>query len=226
MGRLGDALEINALSVYNGQLYGGTIPRAEVFRFSPTVEPGTPVRAAPPEPKPQRRARRPAPPPEPGSAAWTSVRRFLDPAGYEFKDSNEWARVTSLTTFQGKQFASMGSCTSSRLDAPCDFRGQVYAMEAGRCVSYDRDLGLGWHHLAAVRRGDRLELFVDGQLVATSSTFVPAAYDLSSSSPLRIGFGEVDYFSGKIRAVRLYGRALDAADITHLARQSVRDAAP
>ena len=120
--------------------------------------------------------------PEPGSAAWTSVRRFLDPAGYEFKDSNEWARVTSLTTFQGKQFASMGSCTSSRLDAPCDFRGQVYAMEAGRCASYDRDLGPGWHHLTAVRRGDRLELFVDGQLAATSSTFDPAAYDLTSTA--------------------------------------------
>jgi penicillin amidase len=225
LGRLGDALEINALSVYNGQLYGGTIPRAEVFRCNPTVEPGKPVPAAAPEPKPTRRVRRPAPPPEPGSAAWPSVRRFLDPAGYEFKDSNEWARVTSLTTYQGKQFASLGSCTSSRLDAPCDFRGQVYAMEAGRCVSYDRNLGPGWHHLAAVRRGDRLELFVDGQLVATSSTFDPAVYDLTTRSPLRIGFGEVDYFSGKIREVRLYGRALEVQEIKRLAAESAGSSA-
>jgi hypothetical protein len=42
---------------------------------------------------------------------------------------------------------------------------------------------------------------------------------------LRIGFGEVDYFSGKIREVRLYGRALVAADITRLVQQSVQDAA-
>ncbi len=152
------------------------------------------------------------------------MRRFLDPAGYEFKDSNEWARVTSLTTFQGKQFASMGSCTSSRLDAPCDFRGTVWSMEAGRCVSYDRDLGPGWHHLAAVRRGDRLELFVDAKLVATSSTFDPAAYDLTSGSPLRIGFGEVDYFSGKIQDVKLYGRALSASEVEQLAAPEVTGA--
>ena len=62
--------------------------------------------------------------------------------------------VTSLTVYQGKQYASLGSCTSARLDAPCDFRGTVWSMEAGRCASYDRDLGPGWHHLAAVRRGD------------------------------------------------------------------------
>ena len=223
LGRLGDALEINALSVYNGQLYGGTIPRAEVFRFDPTAATGTPVQAAATKTEPQRRVRRPAAPPEPGSAAWMSVRRFLEPAGYEFKDSNEWARVTSLTTFQGKQFASLGSCTSSRLDAPCDFRGTVWSMEAGRCASYDRDLGPGWHHLVAVRRGDRLELFVDGQLVAESSNFDPAAYDLTSRSPLRIGVGEVDYFSGKIRDVRLYGRALSASEAEHLAAQKVAD---
>ena len=33
-------------------------------------------------------------------------------------------------------------------------------------------------------------------------------YDLTTRSPLRIGFGEVDYFSGKIREVRLYRRTV------------------
>ena len=92
-------------------------------------------------------------------------------------------------------------------------------MEAGRCVSYDRDLGPGWHHLAAVRRGDRLELFVDGQLVATSSTFDPAAYDLTTRSPLRIGFGEVDYFSGKIREVKLFVARALTSEVEQLAAQ-------
>jgi hypothetical protein len=203
--------------VYNGQLYGGTIPRAEVFRFNPAAQRGVPIPPPSPESKPQRRVRRPAPPPEPGSPAWTSVRRFLEPAGYEFRNPNEWARVTSLTTFQGKLFASLGSCTSSRLDAPCDFRGTVWSMEAGRNVSYDRDLGPGWKHLAAVRRGDRLELYVNGRLAGTSTAFPPADYDLTTESPLRIGFGEVDYFSGKIREVRLFGRALPPNGIAGLA---------
>jgi hypothetical protein len=217
-GRLGDALEINALHVYNGQLYGGTIPRAEVFRFNPSAARGVRVEAHPPQPRRRVRAGGlPASPPEPPSPAWTSVRRFLDLAGYEFRDSDEWARVTSLATFRGKLFASLGSCTSSRLDAPCDFRGCVYAMQAGRCVSYDRDLGPGWRHLAAVRRGDRLELYVGGRRAATSSTFASDDYDLSGDCPLRIGSGEVDYFSGKIREIRLYGRALPENAILALA---------
>ena len=186
LGRLGDAMEINGLVVYNGKFYGGSIPRAEVFRY----DDGT---------------------------SWTSVGRFLEPADYRFQDAKQWARVTSLTVYGGKLFAGMGSCTSSHLDAPADFRGRVYAIQAGRCASYDRDLGPGWKHLTAIRRGDRLELYVQGKLVATSSTFNPADYDLTSGCPLRIGFGELDYFSGRIREVRLYRRALDAGEVSGLA---------
>ena len=98
-------------------------------------------------------------------------------------------------------------------------------MQAGRCISYDRDLGPGWKHLAAVRRGDRLELYVNGQLAATSSTFAPADYDLTNDVRLRIGFGEVDYFSGQIREVRLYERALEGREIAELAAASI-DSAP
>jgi hypothetical protein len=184
-------MEINGLVVYNGKLYGGAIPRAEVFRYDDGV-------------------------------AWTSVGRFLEPPGYQFQDSKEWARVTSLTVYGGRLFASMGSCTSSHLDAPWDFRGKVYATQAGRCVSYDRDLGAGWKHLAAVRRGDRLELYVDGRREATSSTFNPADYDVGNDCPLRIGFGEVDYFSGQIREVRLYRRALETNEIAGLATKDAR----
>ena len=157
-----------------------------------------------------------------GDKSWTSIHRFLDPAGYEFKDSTEWARVTSLTVYGGKLFASMGSCTSSHLDAPADFRGKVYAFEAGKCISYDRDLGPGWKHLAAVKRARRLELFVDGQGVAESSVFNPRSFDLHNHQPLRIGFGETDYFSGKIREVRVYNRALTAVEIQRLARSAAR----
>ena len=112
------------------------------------------------------------------------------------------------------------SAANSERCSPCDFRGKVYAMQAGRCVSYDRNLGAGWKHLAAIRRGDHLQLYVNGHLEATSSTFNPADYDLTNDCPLRIGFGEVDYFSGKIREVRLYQRALDADEVAGLASET------
>ena len=76
LGRLGDALEINGLTVYNGKFYGGAIPRAEIFRYDEAT-------------------------------AWTSVGRFLEPPDYQFQDSKEWARVTSLTVYGGKLFAGL-----------------------------------------------------------------------------------------------------------------------
>lgn len=97
-----------------------------------------------------------------------------------------------LAVYDGKLFADGGSGTSSHLDGPLDFRGKVYSLTAGRCASYDRDLGPGWKHLTAVRRGDRLELYVGERLAATSAAFNPADYDLTNHRPLRIGFGEVD----------------------------------
>ena len=104
---------------------------------------------------------------------------------------------------------------------PVTFAGESTRCRPGDVLSYDRDLGAGWKHLAAIRRGDRLELYVDGHLEATSSTFNPADYDLGNDCPLRIGFGELDYFSGKIREVRLYQRSLDANEVAGLAADKV-----
>ena len=56
-------------------------------------------------------------------------------------------------------------------------------------------------------------LFVDGKLVSTSSSFDPAEYDVSTNQPLRIGFGQTEYFAGKIADVRLYKTSLTPAQI-------------
>jgi hypothetical protein len=195
IGRVGvDGTEVNALAVYNGKLYGGSIPRAEVCRFD-------------------------------GKPEWTSLKRFYSPEGWKpalpghaaRKEYNQWSRVTSLTVYDGKLFASTGSCTASVLDAPADVRGKVFSMEAGKVASYDDDLGPGWKHLVAMREGGRLNLFIDGKLVAKSSTFDPAEYDVSTNQSLRIGFGQTEYFAGKMSDVRLYNRALNEQEIHQLA---------
>ena len=132
------------------------------------------------------------------------------------QQGNEWTRVTSMTICEGKLYAGIGSCTSSVLDAPCDVRGKVFRIEAGKCASHDDDLGPGWKHIAAVRDGAILKIYVDGKLVAKSSSFDPAEYDVSTDKPLRIGFGQTDYFAGKMSEVRAYNRALSNADIQSL----------
>jgi hypothetical protein len=195
VGRVGvDGTEVNALAVYNGKLYGGSIPRAEVCRYD-------------------------------GDPKWTSLKRFYSPEGWHpglpgkasRKEYNQWSRVTSLTVCDGRLFASTGSCTSSVLDAPVDVRGKVFSMEAGKVASYDDDLGPGWKHLVAMRTGGKLNLFVDGKLVAKSSSFDPAEYEVSTKQPLRIGFGQTEYFAGKMSDVRIYNRALNDQEIHQLA---------
>lgn len=199
LGRVGyDGTEVNALVVYNGKLYGGSIPRAEVCRFD-------------------------------GGEQWTSLYQFYSPPGWTpvppsqvggkptRQQVAEWSRVTSLTIHDGRMFASIGSCTSSVLDAPADVRGRVYNIEAGKCISYDNDLGPGWKQIVAMRQGEHLRLFINGKQVAQSTTFKPADYDLSNDRPLRIGFGQTDYFCGKMADVRLYNRSLSESEIAKLA---------
>jgi hypothetical protein len=69
-----------------------------------------------------------------------------------------------------------------------------------------------WTHLAATYDGTTLRLFVNGTQVATRALTGSIA---SSTQPLRIGGNQVwgEYFSGLIDEVRVYNRALSAAEI-------------
>jgi len=197
MGRVGeDATEVLSLVVYNGQLYGSSLPRAEVCRYE-------------------------------GNSKWTSLKRFHSPDGWvpgippnvTRAQVNEMARVTSLTQYDGKMFASTASCTGAAQDSPLDVRGKVFSLEAGKSASYDGDLGPGWKHLTAVRRGGELQIYIDGKLAAKSTAFDPSHYDVSTDQPLRLGFGQTEYFEGKMADVRMYNRALSEQEITDLAQQ-------
>ena len=117
-----------------------------------------------------------------------------------------YRRVWSMAIFQGRLFA--GTLPS----------GHVFSFQAGQCVTHDRELAPGWRHVAAVKAGGSLKLYVDAKCVAASAPFSAADYDLSNPTPLRIGFGQHDYFNGKMRDVRLYDRALPEEDIRALAK--------
>jgi hypothetical protein len=133
-----------------------------------------------------------------GDAAWSDVGRL------DMTPDVTYRRVWSMAVYQGKLFA--GTLPS----------GHVYSFEAGRNVTCDYELGPGWRHLAAVKEGDRLKLYVDGKLVATSSAFDPADYDLSTDQPLKIGLGAHDHFNGRLSDLRLYSRALTEAEVSAL----------
>ena len=95
--------------------------------------------------------------------------------------------------------------------------GRVLSIAAGANVTHDRSLPTGWQHIVAQRAGRELKLFLNGRPVAKSVAFDPDDYDLSTDAPLQIGFGPTDYLHGRLRDVRLFDRAISAAQIETLA---------
>jgi hypothetical protein len=199
-----------SFAVYQGRLYVGTWRSGKVYRFE-----------------------------EPGR--WTDVGRLgqeLEVMGmlvhngrltagtlplaevYQYRGGQDWQllkrldhtpdvvyrRAWTMAEFDGAVFCST---------LPS---GRVYRYQAGVSAMHGDSFPAGWHHVVAQRRGDRLHLYLDGSLVAKSPAFDPAQFDLSSSSPLQIGFGENDYFSGQLADVRLYRGALSEQQIRELAR--------
>ena len=120
----------------------------------------------------------------------------------------KYRRAWSSAVFQGKLY--YGTLPS----------GKVFCLEAGRSATCGHQLEPGWRHLAAVRRGGMLKLYIDGKEVGTSSTFDPSQYDLTNEEPLKIGFGQHDYFHGSLCDLRLYRGALSAGEIEQLGRSS------
>jgi len=68
---------------------------------------------------------------------------------------------------------------------------------------------------------DCLEFFVNRKKESISAAFNPSDFDLSNKQSLRIGFDETDYFSGKIREVRIYNRAINVGDVKSIVSRKV-----
>lgn len=134
-----------------------------------------------------------------GRTNWTSTGRL------DFTDT-EYRRAWSMAVYQGRLFCGL---------LPS---GHVHALEAGKAVTYDHELGAGWRHLVAMRQAKRVKLYVDGRRVATSTEFNPAGFDIANREPLKIGFGAHDYFNGSLSDLRIYRRALTDAEVKRLAR--------
>ncbi len=192
IGRLGlpegqrECNEINDLTVYNGKLYAGVIPKAEFYRQETNKE-------------------------------WTLLGRLANRPDWDVDNLATWVRLTCLTTFQGKLFGCTGSCQGRALDAPVDeSMGRVSAIQAGQVVSYERDIGGEWTHIAAVRSGCELKLFVNGKLVATSRLHDGSPFNLTNNRPVLVGIGAQNFFSGAIADLRMYHGALETAAVQRI----------
>lgn len=117
----------------------------------------------------------------------------------------KYRRAWSFTEFGGRLYC--GTLPS----------GRVWSNEAGFNVTYDRDVTDGQHHLAAVREGATLILYLDGKEVARRTSADIEPIDLAPNAPIRIGQGIHDTFRGRLGDVRLYRGALTPKDIRAIA---------
>ena len=210
VGKIPEATQTYGFGVYRGDLYVSEWPKAHVFRYG-------------------------------GGTSWVDVGKLgqeleamplliyngkmyggtLPTAEvYRYEGGQQWNRLAqvdhtpdvkyrrawSMAVYQGRLF--VGTLPS----------GRVLSIEAGRNATYDHELAPGWHHIAAVRSNDHLQLWIDGQMVSRSASFAPEQFDLGNPAPLHIGFGAQDYFRGNIADFRLYRGALSSQQIRELAR--------
>lgn len=134
---------------------------------------------------------------------------------YRFDGGQAWTKTAQLDSTPDVKYRRAWTMAQSQGRLFCSTlpSGRVFALEAGPCATHDRELAAGWRHVVALKEGKHLKLYVDGKIAGESAAFDPAKFDLSTDAPLRIGAGESHFFRGSIADVRLYRRALGAAEI-------------
>lgn len=211
-GQLGDNTQTYAFAVNHGQLYAGTWPSGKVFRYvadndwedvgrlgeekevmGMAVYNGKMYGGTLPLAEVYRYD---------GGREWKNMGRV------DLTPDVKYRRAWTMAVYRGKLF--VGTLPS----------GKVQSLKAGEVVTLDRQLPSGWVHLAAVKGADRLKLYLNGKLVASSEKFDSADYPLSNQEPLKIGFGPHDYFNGRLGDVRFYRGALTDEGVAKLAAQN------
>lgn len=138
---------------------------------------------------------------------------------YQYDGRQQWRRLKQLDETPDVRYRRAWTMAEhdGRLFVSTLPSGQVFSYRAGASVQWGQSFPGGWRHVSAVRSGDTLRLFVDGEPVATTTVTGAGSFDLSTSGPLAIGSGPNAPFRGKLADVRIYNRALDSSEIRRLA---------
>lgn len=207
-GRLADNTQTYSFAVHYGELYVGTWPSGRVYKYAADnnwIDAGRLGEELEVMPMMVYNGSLYA-----GTLPLAEVYRFDELGKWsstgrlDFTPDVKYRRAFSMAVHDGKLYS--GTLPS----------GKVFSYEAGKSAITSRPLEPGWRHLTAVRAGDRLKLFIDGELAAQSTAMRSEDYNLNTDQPFRIGFGPHDYFNGALSDIRIYNRALDEKTIKTL----------
>lgn len=232
-----DSYAVDALASYNGALYAGSVPFAEVSRLpGPAAQSGDAARKweeiirfnVRQEWEPatieksgwQARTAGSATQHTPpalaglngfatGSDTGAAPAHIAELLGTADRGMRDWGRITALTEFAGKLFVATGNYTGTAADTG-EYRvqGTVYALSTGMVLTSPAPLTPGRHHIAAVRDGLSIRLHIDGVCVAQRIGKRHKPLDLSGELP-RSGPG--------LLQEKWWDRALSFDDISELA---------
>lgn len=209
-GQLGDNTQTYSFAQYDGRLYVGTWPSGRVYRFD-------------------------------GIEQWTDVGRLGEelevmgmavhngrfiagtlPLGevYSYEGDTTWKKLARLDHTPDVKYRRVWAMAEhdGQLFASTLPSGKIFAYSAGQQVAWGHTLSTGWRHVAAVKSANRLTLYVDGTQVAHTPPFAAASYSVDADQPLRLGAGMNGPLNAALADVRIYRRAIQAAEVTALAQ--------
>jgi hypothetical protein len=211
-GQLGSSTQTYSFAVYHGRLYAGTWPGGRVYRFEDINR-------------------------------WTDMGRLgneLEVMGmlvyngrmiagtlplaevYSFGGDTIWKKIARLDLTSGVKYRRAWTMAEHDGKVFCSTlpSGKIFSVEAGRNILSPDPVPSGWHHIAAVKSKNRLTLYLDGKKLVKSEPYKSGLFDLNNNEPLRIGFGNNDYFNGSMADLRLYNRSLNPGEIRFLSDSS------
>lgn len=89
-----------------------------------------------------------------GDWNWTLVHRLVNNPEWAAEDISSWCRVPCVNIFNGKLYCGTSTCEGIAAEHSHYQVGRVMAFEAGKCVSFDDDLGSDWKHIPSFERGN------------------------------------------------------------------------
>lgn len=140
---------------------------------------------------------------------------------YIYESGTTWRKMDQLDETEDVKYKRAWTMAEHYGKVYCSTlpSGHIYSYEAGKSVSWGKSFPDGWHHVVALKSASILELYVDGSLVDKSHIPDSLTFNLDSSEPMKIGFGQNNIFKGKIEDVRLYERVLNEHEIKLLANK-------
>jgi pimeloyl-ACP methyl ester carboxylesterase len=211
-GLLGDNTQTYSFAQYQGKLHVGTWPSGKVFRFENVNR-------------------------------WTDVGRLgeeLEVMGmsvhngrliagtlplaevYAYDGAQSWQRLTQLDSTPDVKYRRAWTMAEHDGEVYCSTlpSGKVFAYSQGHQAAWGHPLPNHWCHVTAIKSGQQLRIYLDGELVAMSHLDEQANFDLNCESEMRIGSGTNGPLNGRLSDVRIYTRALNDVEAEALAKQS------